>query len=163
MFFEQDRASFEEYVCFYFCAFLEESDGVFEFEVVVVVVGLGSEPDFFDDDFGCFCFYFFCFLFLLVEEFLVIEDFADWRFGLSGYFDEVEFEFFGDFASLLDGVYSGCHVVANEPDFASTDVFVDVVRGLFGLAWVAPLLVLLRWARGCGTWSGGMELRFFLH
>ncbi len=48
MLFEEDRAAFEEYVGLDLCAFLEESDGVLELEVVVVVVGLRAEAYLFD-------------------------------------------------------------------------------------------------------------------
>ena len=43
--FEKNRAAFEEHICLHFSAFLKEAYSVLEFEVVVVVVGLGSESD----------------------------------------------------------------------------------------------------------------------
>ena len=134
LFFEQNRAAFEEYVCFDLGAFAQEAYGVLELEVVVVVVGLRTETDFFDYYFCGFGFDLFCFLFLLVEVLLVVEDFADRGICLGGDFDQVEFEVFGYLTSLLNGVDAWGDVVTYQTDFAGADVLVDVV-------WVSGITV----------------------
>ena len=79
LFLEEDGASAEEDVSLHFGALLEEADGVFEFELVVVLVGLRSETDLFDGYLGRVGLLFLLLLFLLVEELLVVEDTTNGR------------------------------------------------------------------------------------
>ena len=165
LFFEEDGAAFEEYIGFDLGAFGEESHGVLELEVVVVVVGLRPETDFFDYYFGGFGFDFFCFLFLLVEVLLVVEDFAHGWICLGRDFHQVEFEVFGYLTSLLNGVDAGGDVVTDQTDFAGADVLVDVVwvSGITVGQTAVALGLLLRARAGIlGARAGGV-VGFFLH
>ena len=99
----------------------------------------------------------------MVEILLVVEYLAYRRIGLSGNFHEIKLEIFCNLASFLNGVYAGSNVVANKSYFASTDMLVDVVRGLLGLARVAALgAIVTRTLSGIvGAGSPGVK-RFFL-
>ncbi len=162
MLFEENRAAFEEYVGFYFRAFLKEADGMLELEVVVVVVGLRPETDFFYDYLGCFGFDFLGFLLLLIEIFLIVKDFAYRGLCVWRYFHEVEVELVGNAACLLNGIYAGGDVVAYKTHFACTYVLVYVVGRLLLLAWVTASGLL--WARTVVYGSGCSRIvRFFIH
>ena len=160
LFLEKDRAAFEEYIGLYLGAFLQEADGMLELEVVVVVVGLRAETNFFHYYFRSLGFDFLLLFLLLIEVFLIIEDFADGGIGLRRDFNEIELEFFSDSAGLLYGVYPRGDVVADQSNLASADVLVDVI-GVFGVA-VGQAAVALHWARSLWTGSGG-KVGFFLH
>ena len=73
---EDDRTAAEEDVSLDFGPLLEEVLRVLEFEIVVVVVGLGPEADLLHDHFRLIGLQFLGFLLLLVKEFLVIVDAA---------------------------------------------------------------------------------------
>ena len=67
-----------------------------ELELEVVVVGLGSEADFLDDDFGGLGLLVFHSLLLVEDELLVVHRLADGRIGIGLDFDEVDTQFLND-------------------------------------------------------------------
>ena len=67
--FEKDASTTEEHVSLDFVAFAQEAFRVLEFEVVVVVVGLWTETNFFDFHLHLLGFEFLLALLLLVDEF----------------------------------------------------------------------------------------------
>ena len=81
--FEHDRASAEEDIGFHFIAFFEELDSVLELEVIVMIVGLGTETDLFHFLLLGIRFCLFLLFLLRVEEFLIIYDAAHGRIGCS--------------------------------------------------------------------------------
>ena len=157
--FEQNGAAFEENVGLYLGAFLEEADGVFELEVIVVVVGLRTETDFLNNDFDGLGFLFLLVLFLLVEELLVVKDFADGGLGVGRDFNEVEFLLVGHSQGLLNGVDALLNVVADQAHLLGADAVVDSML-LFGLACLGRALGAGVRARSRRT---GSVDRFFSH
>ncbi len=134
-----------------------------QLEVVVVVVGLGSETDLLHNYLCRLGLDFLGLLLLLVEIFLIVENLAYRRLCVGRDFHQVELELFGYLAGFMNGVYAWCHVVADKTHLACVDVLVDVVRRLFHLARVAAL-----WAAGSSGSRGragrtGVEGWFFLH
>ena len=81
LFFEEDGTALEEHIGLDLRAFLQEADGMFELEVIVMVVGLRTESYFLDNHLGRFSLDFFGFLLLLIEEFLVVDHTAYRGFG----------------------------------------------------------------------------------
>ena len=162
LFLEQNGTAFKEYVCLYFGTFLQKAYGVLKLEVVVVVVGLGAETNFFYNNLRCLGLDFFLFLFLLIQILLIIKDFAYGGIGLGRDFNEVEFELVGYGTGLLNGVDAWSYIVSDKTHLAGTDVLVYVV-GVFGVM-VGKTTVALR-ASGAGTlWTGsGGKVGFFLH
>ena len=129
---EDDGSSAEEDVGFDFVAFFKELDGMLELEVIVMIVGLGTETDLFDLLLLGIRFRLFLFLFLCVEEFLVIHDAAYGRIGRSSDLDEVEVLVIGNFHCLLEGVDTLLYVVANKANLSHTaDLIVDAMRIFF--------------------------------
>ncbi len=130
--FEDDGASAEEDVGFHFVALLEELLRMFELEVIVVIVGLGSEPYFLDFLLFLVCFCFLLFLLLCVEELLIIHDPANGRISRCSNLDEVEILLICDVHSLLEGVDTGLYVVSDETNLRhTTDLVVNTIRILF--------------------------------
>jgi hypothetical protein len=68
---------------------------VLEFELVIVVVSLRSETDFFDNHFLCSGGDFFLLLLLIVQELLVVYDFADRGIGVLGNHHQIKLVCFG--------------------------------------------------------------------
>ena len=46
LFFEKNGTTFKEHICFHLVSVLQESDGMFQLEVVVMIICLRSETDF---------------------------------------------------------------------------------------------------------------------
>ena len=72
LFLEDDGTSAEEDIGFDFIALFEELDGMLELEVVIMIIGLGTETDLFDFLLFGICFCLFLFFLLSVEEFLIV-------------------------------------------------------------------------------------------
>ena len=83
LFLVEDGATLEEDVDLDLVALLEEADGVVEFELEVVVVGLGAEADFLDDHLARLGLHLLLFFLLFVVELLIVDDFADRRLGIG--------------------------------------------------------------------------------
>ena len=67
-----------------------------QLELEVVVVGLGSEADFLDDDLGGLSLLFLQALLLVENELLVVHRLADGRIGIGLDLDEVDTQFLND-------------------------------------------------------------------
>ena len=103
-----------------------------ELEVIVMIVGLGTETDLFDLLLLGIRFRLFLFFLLCVEEFLVIHDAAYGRISRSSDLDEVEVLVIGNFHCLLEGVDTLLYVVANKANLGHTaDLIVDAMRIFF--------------------------------
>ena len=167
LFLEEYRATFEEYVGLDLGTFLEEALGMFELEVVVVVVRLGPETDLLYNHLGALGLDFLGLLLLLVEVLLVVQDLAHGRVRLGADFHQVEFEFFRYLAGLVNGIDSGGDIVAYQADLSGTDVLVDVVRSLLGLMRIAAGSLRGLRTTGTGGDSGagatGVVRGFFIH
>ena len=79
--FEKDGATLEEDIGFHLCTFLKETDGMFELEVVVMIIGLGSETNLLHNNLCCLGLLFLLAFLLLVKELLVFKHTADRRLG----------------------------------------------------------------------------------
>lgn len=131
LFFVEDGAAFEEDVDFDFVAFFEEADGVVEFELEVVVVGLRAKAYFFDYDLAGLGFHLLLLFLEFVGELLVVDDFANGRLCIGGDFDEVETLVVGHLegdASVVDGRFDA---FADDANGRCGDELVDAVVGLF--------------------------------
>jgi len=130
--FEHDRASAEEDVSLHFVAFFEELDGVFEFEVIIVVIRLRTEPDLLHLLFFLISLRLFLFFLLCVEELLVVNDSADrWIRGGCD-LDEVQILLIRDFHSLLERVDTLFYIIANKAHLCdSANLVIDTMRVFF--------------------------------
>ena len=101
--------------------------GMLELELEIMVVGIGSEPYFLDDDLAAVLLHLLGFLFLLVDVLLIVKDLANRRIGLSADFNEVKVELIGHLHGLCDRIDAGIgDVVANETYLRSGNLLVDV-------------------------------------
>ena len=89
MFLEENGTAAEEDVSFHLVALAQELLGVFQFEVVVMFIGLRSEAYFLYFNFYLFGFEFLLPLLLLVEEFGVVDEAADGWNGVRRDLNEV--------------------------------------------------------------------------
>jgi hypothetical protein len=106
-----------------------ERSGVLELELVVVVVRLGSKADFFDDYFhrlGCD---FLLLLLLIVQEFLVVDDFADGGISILGDHHQVELVSFGHGLGFARTDDNGFLPFPHQADSRHTNVLVNLVGG----------------------------------
>ena len=130
--FEHDRASAEEDVSLHFVAFFEELDGVFELEVIIVVIRLRSESDFLDFHLLGICLGLFLLFLLGVEELLVVNDSTNRRRRCWRYLNEVEILVIGHFHSLLIRVDALLYVFTNKAYLLnSADFIINTMRVLF--------------------------------
>ena len=120
---------------------------MYEFEVVVI--GLGSQSDFLDDNLGRFLLDFFLFFLLLIEEFLVIHDFAYRRIGLGGDFHQIQFKLVGHIQSLFERDNLRLEVFTYNTHDGRSDVLVNAVRSFLFLIVVGKRT----------TWTGFCNLR----
>ena len=123
--FEENRTAFEKDISLYLGAFFEEAFGVFELEVVIVVVGLRPETDFLDNDFRRFGLLLFQPFLLLIEKLLVIDDPANRGNGIGRNLDQVETLFFGNAQSVVCGINSLFDIFSDKADFTRPYSFVD--------------------------------------
>ena len=126
---EDDGAATEEDVGLHFVAVLEELGGMFELEVVVMVIGLLTETDLLNFLLFLVLLCIFLFFLLRVEELLVVDDAAYRRVGRCSYFDEVKVHVVGHLHSLAVRIDTLLYVVAYEAYFVDTaDLVVDTMR-----------------------------------
>jgi len=129
LFLEDDGASAEEDIGFHFVALFEELDGMLELEVIVMIVGLGTETDLFDFLLLGIRFRLFLFFLLSVEEFLIVHYPAYGRIRRSSDLDEVEVLVIGNFHCLLERVDTLLYIVANKAHLSHTaDLVIDTMR-----------------------------------
>ena len=96
LFLVDDGTASEKDLHLHFRAFLQKAFGVVQLELEVVVVGLGSEADFLDDDFGGLGLLVLHSLLLVEDELLVVHRLADGRIGIGLDLDEVDTQFLND-------------------------------------------------------------------
>jgi len=118
-------ASAEEDGCFYFVAFIQETQHVIFFCLVIVVVHVDAELDLFYGDGLLVLFGFALFLFLLVEILPVVHDAAHGRLRGGRNFDQIQILF----AGFLDGFVRRhdaklLPVVINHADFTRPNAIV---------------------------------------
>ena len=130
--FEHDRASAEEDVSLHFVAFFEELDGVFELEVIIVVIRLRTEPDLLHLLFFLVSLRLFLFFLLCVEELLVVNDTAYRRVGGRRYFDQIKVLVVRYTHSLLKRVDTLFYIVADKAHLCDTaNLIVNTMRVFF--------------------------------
>ena len=131
LFLVDDAAAAEEDVDFDLVALLEEADGVVEFELEVVVVGLRAEAYLLDDNLCRVGLAFLLALLLLVEELLVLDDFAHRRVGLRRDHHQIQTLVVGAAERLLGVENDGFHAFADDTHHRYVDALVDEVVGFF--------------------------------
>ena len=136
--FEDDGSSAEEDICLDFVTLFEELDSVLEFEVIVVIVGLGTETNLLDFLLFLIRLRLFLLFLLRVEELLVIDNTTNGRSRRRRYLDEVEILLIGNMHCLLERVDTLFYVVADKAYLLdSADLIVDTMRVLFDNATAA--------------------------
>ncbi len=129
---EHDRTSTEEYIGFYLVTLLEELNRVFEFEVVVMIVGLRTETDLLDFLFLRIRFRLFLLFLLGVKELLVIYHAAYRRISGCCDLNQVEILLIGYTHSLLERVDSLFYIVADKANLGdSAYLVIDTMRVFF--------------------------------
>ena len=129
---EDDGTSAEEDIGFDLVTLFQELDSVFELEVVIVVIGLGTETDFLHFLLFLVSFRLFLLFLLRVEEFLVVHNAADRRVSRCCNLNQIEVLLIGNFHCLLEGVDPRFNIVAYEAHLTDTaDLIIDTMRVLF--------------------------------
>ena len=132
LFLEDDRASAEEDIGFNLVAFFQELDGMLEFEVVIVVIGLRTESDLLHLLLFLVGLSLFLLFLLCVEEFLVVNHPADRRVSGRSYLDEIKILLIRYFHSLLKRVDALLYVVADEANLCdAANLVIDTMRVFF--------------------------------
>ena len=98
-----------------------------QLELEVVVIGLGSEADFLDDNFGCFGFLFFQALLLVEDELLVVHRLADRRIDIGLNLNEVNTKFFYDSQSLTQRIDVGFDTLTHKTHHRSSDFLIHAM------------------------------------
>ena len=137
---EEDGPAAEEDIGLDLRAFLNELLGVLELEVIVMIISLRPETDLLDSDLDLLGLDFLLLLLLLVEEFLVVKDFANRRLGGGRDLHEVKLHLIGQLKGLLGGVDTRVlNVIAYEAHLRDTDFVINPVLSL-RLLWSAATL-----------------------
>lgn len=132
LFLEYDRASAEEDVGFDLVAFFQELDGMLEFEVVIVIIGLRTESDLLHLLLFLVGLCLFLLFLLSIEEFLVVNHPADRRVGGRSNLDEIEILLIRYSHSLLKRVDTLLYVVANKANLRdAANLIIDTMRVFF--------------------------------
>ena len=79
---EHNCTPFKLHICFYFIAVFQKLLGMFGFKIKVMIVGARRKADFFYLALLGVGFHFFFLTLLLVQEFIIIDDFTNGRVGL---------------------------------------------------------------------------------
>lgn len=130
MFLEQDRAAFEENVRLNLSAVLQKLYRMTQFEIVVMVICLRSEPNLFDYDLSRLCFKLFFPLLLLVKELLIINNPTNRRCGVWRDLNKVEFLLIRYLTSLFYCIYSRLYVFTYQTNLFNANLFVNSVGQL---------------------------------
>lgn len=125
-------------------AFLQETDGVLLFELVVVFVGLRTEADLFQHHLGRVGLHGLLAFLLLVEELAVIHYAAHRRIGRRRYFHQIHAQIPGDAQGFVDGIDALFHILPYQPHLTGADPVIDVVLGSLGL-YTAPERSFVVW------------------
>ena len=89
---------------------------MFELEVIVVLVGLRTETNLFDNNLYSICFYLFFFLLELIQKLLKIYYLTYGRVCIGRYFDQIQSQFVGSKQCSFDRVNILLDVVAYQSD-----------------------------------------------
>lgn len=129
---EDDGPSTEEDIRLHFVAVFEELDGMFELEVVVMVIRLGSETNLLDFLLLLVRLHLFLLFLLRVEELLVVDNSADRRVSGRCYLDEIEILLIRNAHSLLKRVDTLLYIVADKAHLEHTaNLVINTVWILF--------------------------------
>ena len=109
-----------------------------QLELEVVVVGLGSEADFLDDDLGGLGLLVFQTFFLVEDELLVVHRLADGRIGIGLNLNEIDTQFLYDSQGISQGIDVGFHTLTYQSHHRGFDFLVDAVVESV-LVFVRPL------------------------
>ena len=124
---EHDRTSAEEDRGLHLGAFLQETLGMLELELEVMLIGVGTETDLLDDDLRRIGLHLLRFLLLLIEILLIVQDLAYGRIGFGTDFDQVEFELLSQGTGLGNGIDALFgNVFSDKTYLRSGDLLVDV-------------------------------------
>ena len=115
--FKDDLASLEEYIGFHLATFLQEFNGVVLFEIEIVLVGMGPETDVLNNNFRGLGFDLLGLFLLLVQEFAVVNDLANWRIDIGRYLNKIKTFFTGHFKGALQWINASLDVLADDTHF----------------------------------------------
>lgn len=93
--FIDNGTTLEKYVHLYLASFLQKFNGMIALELKVVVIGLGSQADFLDDNLRGFLLDFLLLFLLLIKEFLIIHHLAYRWIGLRRNLHQIQFKLVG--------------------------------------------------------------------
>ena len=130
MFLEQDGAAFEENVRLNLSAVLQKLYRMTQFEIVVMVICLRSEPNLFDYDLSRLCFKLFFPLLLLVKELLIINNPTNRRRSVRRDLNKVEFLLIRYLTSLFYCIYPRLYVFTYQTNLFNANLFVNSVGQL---------------------------------
>lgn len=72
LFLEQNRTTLKKDISLHFCSFVQKTDGMFQFEIIIVIIGLRSETNLLNNNLRRLSFLLFLTFFLLIEKLLII-------------------------------------------------------------------------------------------
>lgn len=156
---KHDGTAAEEDGSLHLGPFLQEFLGMFELELEIMLVRVGAETDFLDDDFRSVGLHFLRLLPLLVQVLLVIQNLADWRISLGADLHKVQFHLLGKgerFGKGIDALFGD--VVPYEAHLGSRNLTVGR-QGVFVLLGTGLDPVLLvrtrrsRFERRCDSFT----------
>src|SRR5690606_35641600 len=121
-FLKHDGTSYEMYIGLYFGAFFKKVNGMFEFEIKIMVVRVGTKPDFLQNSLCSIGFDLLLLLFLLIFEFGIIYHLTNGRISRWRNFDEIKIIFFSKLNGFLGRKYgiAPFYKIANYPYFSGS-------------------------------------------
>jgi len=151
---EHNGASAEEYRRLDLGSFLKELLSMLEFELEVVLVGVGPETDFLYDHLGSVGLHLLGLLALLIKVLLIVQNLADRGIGLGADLHKVEFKLIGHLQGSGDGIHSRLKdILTNQSDLLGRYLLVDV-------EFVLVMLLSLTGIRLARTRLEARRLRF---
>ena len=112
-----------------------------QLELEVVVIGLGSEADFLDDDLSGLGFLFLQALFLVKDELLVVHGLTNRRVGIGLDLNKVDTQFLYDSQGLTQWVDVRFYTFTHQTHHRSFHLLID--------AMVKTVLIFVRLLTGC--------------
>ena len=132
--FEHDLTAPEKDISFYFGSLFQKVLGMLQFEIVVMIIGIGSETDLLNHHFRDFCLDLLRLFLLLIEEFRIIDNPTDGGIGFRGDLHQIQTQLFGlieRFAQRYD--HRLFDIFAHKSDLRGRYEIVDSMRSLFFL------------------------------
>src|SRR5690606_1719067 len=123
---------------------LQELNGMFEFELKIMVVRIGTKANFFDHRLFGVGFYLLLLLLLLVDKFAVVNYPADRRHCFWRYFHQIQLQFIRKLQCLSRGIYPLLNIIAYQSYLGYPDVFINTMFRLLLSEW---------WPRTSESWS----------